>query len=561
MSLMIGQPAPPAPRNSDPFTLPAEAVTGTFGILAMRGVGKTHTAVVLAEELVSAGHQTVIFDPLDVWWGLRADADGKGPGLPVYVFGGEHADLPLEAAAGTLVADVIVEQGVCAILSLRHLSKTAQRRFVADFAERLYHRKGEAVHRTPLHLIIDEADAFAPQRVMGESARMFGAIDDLVRRGRASGIGVTLISQRAAALNKDVLTQIDVLIALRTVSPQDRKALDMWIQAHDSADQRATFMASLAGLPIGTAWFWSPGWLDIFELVDVRQRQTFDSSATPKIGEVKREPARLAQVDISTIVARMEQLAAEKEHGKPATKALGKTTPNGRALPEETAAAQKLLDAANQTIAEKDQEIAKLQEHNERQAAELTQFREAANAMTQVRQLLSLSSPPLVSDGKGGWSPIGTQIDEDAIVQKVLARIPSNGAAPVQVTPPEVLRKKYLQDTVERVYEKISALTEDQRKAMEVLLSDKAEWAPSRLSQAIQGKVSGSSGAVIKRWQATLGKLASMSLIGKVGDGGRGGYRYQSAIEEFVRGELAAHSPTDQEISAVVQHVLARVVS
>jgi helicase HerA-like protein len=91
--------------------------------------------------------------------------------------------------------------------------------------------------------------------------RMLGAVQDLVRRGRARGLGVTLVTQRAAVLSKDVLTQAEVLVALRTIAPQDREAIDAWIQAHDAHGQRAEFMASLASLPIGTAWFWSPGWL------------------------------------------------------------------------------------------------------------------------------------------------------------------------------------------------------------------------------------------------------------------------------------------------------------
>lgn len=55
------------------FRLPAEAVTQTFGILAIRGAGKTYTAAVLAEELVKAGQQVVIVDPVGVWWGLLVD--------------------------------------------------------------------------------------------------------------------------------------------------------------------------------------------------------------------------------------------------------------------------------------------------------------------------------------------------------------------------------------------------------------------------------------------------------------------------------------------------------
>lgn len=300
-------------RLAQNLALPLEAVTETFAILAKRGVGKTYTASVLAEEMVGVGAQVVILDPLDAWWGLRSSADGNGEGLSLYVFGGEHQDLPLEATSGELLADVVVDHGVSVILSLRHLSKTKQRTFVADFAERLYHRKGEPEHRTPLHVFVDEADAFVPQRVLGETARMVGAIDDLVRRGRSSGIGVTLISQRAAVVNKDVLTQAEVLIALRTISPQDRKALDAWVEAHDAHDQRVPFMESLASLAVGEAWLWSPGWLDIFQRVHIRQRRTFDSSATPKAGARPAQPKERAAVDLEQLG---ERIAATIEKAK-----------------------------------------------------------------------------------------------------------------------------------------------------------------------------------------------------------------------------------------------------
>ncbi len=304
-------------RLATDLLLPIEAVTETFGILAKRGAGKTYTANVLAEEMVTAGAQVVILDPLDAWWGLRSSADGKADGLPVYVFGGDHGDLPLEAGAGELLADTVVDHGVSVILSLRHLSKTKQRQFVTAFCERLYRRKGEPEHRTPLHVFVDEADAFVPQRVMSDVARTVGAIDDIVRRGRSAGLGVTLISQRAAVVNKDVLTQCEVLIALRTISPQDRKALDAWVEAHDAHDQRGAFMDSLAALEIGEAWVWSPGWLDIFQRVRIRRRRTFDSSSTPKAGEKALTPATRKEVDLDALRGRMAETIERQQATDP----------------------------------------------------------------------------------------------------------------------------------------------------------------------------------------------------------------------------------------------------
>jgi len=292
------------------FSIPLEAVTQTFAILAKRGVGKTYTALVLAEELLRAKMQVVIADPVGVCWGLRAAANGKDPGLAIIVLGGEHGDAPLEAGSGKVIAEFVVDTKASVVLDMSLLRKGEQVRFMTDFCETLYHR-----NRTPLHLIMDEADAFAPQRVFHGTERMLGAVQDLVRRGRARGIGVTLVTQRAAVLNKDVLTQVEVLVALRTIAPQDREAMDAWIQAHDAHGQRMEFMESLASLPIGTAWFWSPGWLDVFQRVEIRKRTTFDSSATPKVGQPVKSPKQLAPVDLdvlkTSIAATIERAKAD----------------------------------------------------------------------------------------------------------------------------------------------------------------------------------------------------------------------------------------------------------
>ena len=290
------------------LSIPLEAMTQTFAILAKRGAGKTFTALVMMEEMLKAGLHVVIVDPVGVCWGLRASADGKQPGLPIIVLGGDHGDVPLEASAGEIIADFVITERQSVVLDLSLFRKGEQARFVTDFAERLYQR-----NRDPLHVLLDEADAFAPQRPVKGQERMLGAIEDIVRRGRARGLGVSLVTQRAAVLNKDVLTQVEVLVALRTIAPQDRDAIDAWIRVHGTPEQRSVLMASLPSLPIGTAWFWSPGWLNLFQQVHVRGRETFDSSATPKVGERRITPKQLAPVDLTQL---RERIAATLEQAK-----------------------------------------------------------------------------------------------------------------------------------------------------------------------------------------------------------------------------------------------------
>lgn len=279
-------------KIADGLTLPVDAVTQTFAILAKRGVGKTYCASVMAEEMLKAGQQIVAVDPTGAWWGLRSE-------FPVVVLGGDHADVPLEENAGEVIARAMVENRFPAVLDLSLFRKGQMVRFMVAFGETLYR-----LNREPLHLFVDEADAFAPQGRSGygvEENRMLGAMEDIVRRGRKRGIGCTLITQRPAVLNKNVLTQAECLVAMRLVHPKDIDAVMEWVNVQADADKAETMTESLPSLGVGDAWFWSPGWLDVFKRVHIRKRETFDSSATPKHGEKPRPPKHMKAIDLNAL--------------------------------------------------------------------------------------------------------------------------------------------------------------------------------------------------------------------------------------------------------------------
>lgn len=290
---------------SEDLSLPADAITQTFGVLAVRGAGKSNLAAVMAEEMYKAGLPFVVVDPVGSWWGLRSGADGKGPGLSIPVFGGRHGDVPLEKSGGQMIADVVVSDRLTCVLDLSELSEGDKTKFLIDFAERLYRKNTE-----PLHLFLEEADDYAPQRPFREQARLLGAWENVVRRGRSRGLGMTMITQRSAALNKNVLTQIETLFVLRTTSPQDRKAIAAWVEYHGQAKE---LLESLPELAPGEAWVWSPSYLKKLERVQIRRRETFDSGATPKDVKGARPPATLADVDLARL---KEQMAATIEKAR-----------------------------------------------------------------------------------------------------------------------------------------------------------------------------------------------------------------------------------------------------
>lgn len=282
------------------FTLPDESAEDVIAIIGRRGRGKTNTAVVLVEELHQAGARFVVADPVGVWWGLKSSCDGKAAGISVVVMGGEHQDVPLEESAGKVIADFVADKASpSVILDFRGFRKGQMIRFAADFLEQLYQR-----NRDPLHVVLDEADQFAPQRVMGETARLVGAAEDVCKMGRARGLLPIVITQRPAALNKNVLTQAGLLVAHQLTGPQDQRAVDDWIRANADEEQRVEFMATIATLERGEAWFWQPE-MGLFKRVHVRARRTFDSSATPKRGTKRSEPKAVAEVDMEALKQRI----------------------------------------------------------------------------------------------------------------------------------------------------------------------------------------------------------------------------------------------------------------
>jgi len=263
-------------RISPGLSLPLEAATWVLSYLAKRGAGKTHNAAVQAEEMVKARIPIVVIDGMGIWWGLRVSADTKHPGLPVVVFGGDHQDLPLIPDKAADMAKAIVESNISCVLDLSGLSKRLSRRIVSDFLDELY-----KLNRVIRHVYIEEADLWAPQRTIGpEQDLCLSAVDNFVRRGGNHNLGVTLITQRSAVLNKDVLTQSDCLMILRTLAPQDKKAIQAWVEEQTDEDKTAlnTWYDSLKSLKNGEAWVWHPEPPAIHERIMFRRRETFHAT-------------------------------------------------------------------------------------------------------------------------------------------------------------------------------------------------------------------------------------------------------------------------------------------
>lgn len=286
--------------------IPSRALDEHNAIVGKVGSGKTYTAKGFVEHLLFEGRRVCILDPTGAWWGLRSNAAGDGPGFPVAVFGGEHADLPVTVEQAEPLAHIIASSNLPTVIDLSGFTTSDRRRFATRFLDALYHKNRDA-----LHLIVDEADEFAPQKPGPDQTTLLNRLDQIVRRGRVKGFRVMMITQRPAVLNKDVLSQASTLIAMKLTSPQDRNALGAWIEGQADREEGKKLIDSLPRLERGQGWVWWPEG-ELLELTTFPKIGTFDSSRTPEAGQVVMEPTGLAEVDLSEFQAVLDAPKAEK---------------------------------------------------------------------------------------------------------------------------------------------------------------------------------------------------------------------------------------------------------
>jgi uncharacterized protein len=280
-------------KLSPEITLPASAPTSTFAFLGTRRYGKTYAAGVMIEEFLAAGVQCVIIDPVGSWCALRLDADGKKKGISIPVFGGEHGDVPLEHTAGRLVAKLIVDKRLSVVLDLSDMTEGQQRRFVTDFAKELFQLKKR--NKSPMHLVFEECHEFFPQFVDSSQAEMVGATKRLWKIGGNLGLGGSLISQRAAEVNKGALNLSDTIVTTRLKAPEDVKRIRDWANSNGVSDEA---IAKLPTLPKHRVIVWNEEGTAVE--TTFRKKKTFDSSRTPEEGDL-RPVAELPKIDLDEI--------------------------------------------------------------------------------------------------------------------------------------------------------------------------------------------------------------------------------------------------------------------
>lgn len=159
----------------------------------------------------------------------------------------------------------LIQPGQCTILSFKGIDPEVQQIIVYKLLKDLFEeRKQESL--PPFFLVIEEAHNFAPERSFGE-AKSSKILRTIASEGRKFGLGICVITQRPARLDKSVLSQCTTQIILKVTNPNDLKAVSNSVEGITEETEK-----EIPNLPIGTAII--TGIVDNPIFVNIRPRKT-----------------------------------------------------------------------------------------------------------------------------------------------------------------------------------------------------------------------------------------------------------------------------------------------
>lgn len=249
--------------SANKFQLQPQTLVGrSIAVLGITGSGKTNTAAVLIEELLSSGLPLTIVDIEGEYWGLKERFE-------VLVAGrSEHAELEVGPSNAGKLAEISVKRGISVILDLSDFTQDEAYEFLVQYFSSLWATC--SLVKQPYQVVLEEAHEFIPQ---GAGTPLKQILTRIALRGRKRGLGIILISQRSAKVEKDVLTQTSLLFLHKVIHPIDLKVYKDLIPLPSTEVEEM-----VRKLQLGEAIVMYNHQVNI---IHIRLRRTFHAGSTP----------------------------------------------------------------------------------------------------------------------------------------------------------------------------------------------------------------------------------------------------------------------------------------
>lgn len=159
----------------------------------------------------------------------------------------------------------LVQEGKISIIDLKDAKPEIQQIIVLKLVDELFEARKHGKIPSFL-LVLEEAHNFCPERGFGEVASS-KILRTVASEGRKFGMGLVIISQRPARVDKNILSQANTQIILKVTNPNDLKAIADSVEGLSSGTKE-----EIKDLPIGVALV--VGVTDQPLMVDIRVRRS-----------------------------------------------------------------------------------------------------------------------------------------------------------------------------------------------------------------------------------------------------------------------------------------------
>ncbi len=159
----------------------------------------------------------------------------------------------------------IVQPGRGSIINLKGLDPEVQQIIVYKLVKDLFQERKKG-NVPPFFLVVEEAHNFVPEKGFSD-AKCSKIIKNIASEGRKFGLGLCVVSQRPAIVQKTVLSQCTTQIIMKITNPNDLKAISSSVEGITSETED-----ELKNLPIGTSLI--TGVVDKPLLVNIRPRKS-----------------------------------------------------------------------------------------------------------------------------------------------------------------------------------------------------------------------------------------------------------------------------------------------
>ena len=268
--------------------IPENHVTQKCSMFGVTGTGKSNAVGVFVEEYCKKKMPFVILDVLGAHYGLAEK-------YSVVIYGGKHGT-ELDKINGKLHANIVYEldeHNLGTIFDFSEWNDFEMQLWAADFLNEIFRLHAEG--RVPRHIFVEEAEVFFPQVNYEEGRNSMLAGNKVMKRGRALGLGMTLISQRPQDVNKKTLSQAQAHFILHLEGVPEMKVVNEMLRS-ETADRRKELINIVTKAKKGDCLLYSPQWLGKAKPFKFPKREAFHAGYTPELGKEIVEPELVKQV-------------------------------------------------------------------------------------------------------------------------------------------------------------------------------------------------------------------------------------------------------------------------